>query len=311
MSGARGAAIVPPNMPLPLPASPRAAIRVREAPPDPLSRFLLVDGHGVHCFDTAPGRRDLPAVLMVHGWCGSAGNFRSLARHLPPSLRCVAFDFPGHGRSDSPDIEYSSATMVGMIEGVHAALGLGRVDLVGHSLGGQLAVRVAHARPSLVRRLVLIDPIGLPGQGGAMLAIARSRFLVETGFRLTSRPLLDVSMRANLFHTTTGLEETREALLDSLLTEGGIRAATRVTNGLIGRDTVEGVLPALKLATLLVWGAEDKVLPVRWAREWLRLLPRATSATIAEAGHMPMVEQPAAVASLIAAFLQRPEVRKR
>jgi pimeloyl-ACP methyl ester carboxylesterase len=140
---------------------------------DVASGFLDVDGMHIHVLDTAPGRADLPVVLLVHGWAGCTTDFRPLLERVGDERRWVAFDFPGCGESDKPDIHYSITGMAEFVEAVRAALGTEAVDLVGHSLGGQIAVQCAVRHPDHVRRLALIDPDGIEGEEGFWLGVVR------------------------------------------------------------------------------------------------------------------------------------------
>ena len=171
--------------------------------------------------DTAPGRTDLPAVLLVHGWAGCTTDFRPLLERVGDERRWVAFDFPGCGESDKPDIHYSITGMAEFVEAVRAALGAETVDLVGHSLGGQVAVHYAVRYPDRVRRLALIDPDGLEGEEGFWLRVARLDRLVDLAFAWNSRCIIRGVMRRRVFHGRSGLEAAVDGKAAYLLTAEG------------------------------------------------------------------------------------------
>jgi pimeloyl-ACP methyl ester carboxylesterase len=273
---------------------------------DVFSRFIDVDGISIHLLDTAPDRTDLPVTLLVHGWAGCTTDFRPLLDRLGDDRRWVAFDFPGCGESDKPDVHYSITGMVDLVERIRAVLGTETVDVVGHSLGGQVAVHYADRFPGRVRRLALLDPDGLAGEEGRWLRLARLGLLVDLAFSLDSRCIIRSVMRRRIFHGTEGLEQTVDGKAAYLLTPGGNRAVSRITREAVGTEPVDEVLPRLGQATLVVWGEEDRFLPVRWAGEWMRRLPRAELRTIPECGHMPCAEKPVVTAALLAEFFGRP-----
>jgi pimeloyl-ACP methyl ester carboxylesterase len=196
--------------------------------------------------------------------------------------------------------------MVGWVERFRDRLGLPLVDLVGHSLGGQVAVHYAYRFPDRVQRLVLIDPDGLAGEEGAWLGLTRLGSLVDLAFELNTRFFIELALRANVFHGTEGLEEVTDGKAGYLLTPEGNRAVARITREAVGTEPVNDMLPLVSQETLVLWGEKDRLLPIRWAEEWIRLLPRARLCTIVECGHMPCAEKPAETAACLEAFLAGP-----
>jgi pimeloyl-ACP methyl ester carboxylesterase len=272
---------------------------------DIVSRFVDVDGVSIHLLDTAPGRADLPTTILVHGWAGSALDFQPLLDLLDDGRRWVAFDFPGCGASEKPDVHYSITGMADFVERLREALGVGTMDLVGHSLGGQIAVHYTARYPDRVRRLVLIDPDGIEGEEGGWRGLARLGPIINVAFALNSRCMIRHTLRRNVFHGTTGLEGTVEGAA-YLLTPGGRRAVARITREAVGTEPVDELLPVVGQDTLVVWGVEDRLLPLRWADAWMRGLARAEWCPIPECGHMPIAERPAQTAVALEEFLQRP-----
>jgi pimeloyl-ACP methyl ester carboxylesterase len=270
------------------------------------SGFLDVDGIRIHVLDTAPGRTDLPVVLLVHGWAGCTTDFRPMLELVGGGRRWVAFDYPGCGESDKPDIHYSITGMAELVESVRAALGAETLDLVGHSLGGQIAVHYAVRHPDRVRRLALIDPDGLAGEEGLWLRVVHLDRLVDLAFAWNSRCVIRGVMRRRVFYGRSGLEATVDGKAAYLLTPGGNRAVARITKEAIGTEPVDDLLPFVLQPTLVVWGLEDRLLPIRWADAWMRGLARGELWTVPACGHMPTAEKPAWTAAVLEEFLARP-----
>jgi pimeloyl-ACP methyl ester carboxylesterase len=273
---------------------------------DVASGFLEVDGVRIHVLDTAPGRPDLPTVVLVHGWAGCTTDFHPLLELVGGGRRWVAFDYPGCGDSDKPDIHYSITGMAEFVESIRAALGAETLDLVGHSLGGQIAVHYVVNHPDRVRRLALIDPDGLAGEEGFWLRVVRLDRLVDLAFALNSRCVIRGVMRRRVFYGRSGLEAAVDGKAASLLSPGGNRAVARITTDAIGTEPVDDLLPLVSQPALVVWGLEDRLLPIRWAEAWMRGLPRGELWTVPECGHMPTAEKPAQTAAVLEEFLARP-----
>jgi pimeloyl-ACP methyl ester carboxylesterase len=117
--------------------------------------FFDDDGLRVFYEDTGSGD---PPMLFVHG-IGNHTHFAAQIEYFSASHRVVALDLPGYGLSDAPEREYGIAAFAAFLAGLCDGLGLGSAVLVGHSMGGAVALELAAARPELPGALVLLDPI--------------------------------------------------------------------------------------------------------------------------------------------------------
>lgn len=211
-------------------------------------------------------------LVLVHGLAGSWRWWSPVLERLAATRRVHAIDLPRR-RPTVPAAELST-----WLEGRLTASGLERVDLAGHSLGGLVAAELAALRPARVRRLVLVAPAGIPC--GRSVA-ARSIPLVETLYDLRrSFPLV----------------------LSDALRAGPLRLAHGIAY--VSSRDLRADLPEVRAPTLLVWGEHDRLVPLWVAEEWQRLVPDARLQLL-PCGHVPMLEQPAAVADQVAAFLEQ------
>jgi pimeloyl-ACP methyl ester carboxylesterase len=247
-------------------------------------------------------------LLLVHGYGGSAWNFAELAPLLTPRRRLLIPDLPGHGGSSPlPAAPNLAAYADPLVPLCHEAAGADRIDVVGHSLGGALALRLAARRPELVRRVVLAAAAGIssgtraaeflltffgivqPGRvaGRRPEAIARSphlrrlvfpHFSVSDPFSLTERAVVGL-LRGPVLHTDV------------------LSAA----NALVHEDP-RADLHRVTCPVLCLWGAQDAQVPVDDAFQYARRL-RAPLRVIADCGHLLIAERPAACADAIETFL--------
>jgi abhydrolase domain-containing protein 6 len=281
---------------------------------------VMVDGISIRCLDTglpggeAPGgEAPGPTILFVHGYCGAAANFSPLLACLSAgvggvsgSLRCIAVDLPGCAGSDKPEIPYSTAGFVDFLDSFRRSLGLGRIVLVGHSMGGQICVHFTERFPQAVQKLILIAPDGLAGEEGGWLAVTGLGPLVEAGLMLANRSFVEVALRTVVFSDQALVSPALvDCFAEGLLTPEGVRATAEITRRVIGHDPVDGILPRIRQPTLVIWGAEDRLLKPSWGYRFVALLPEAELFVLSECGHAPMLEKPAETAGLIAAFLSR------
>jgi pimeloyl-ACP methyl ester carboxylesterase len=227
----------------------------------------------------------------------------------------VAIDLPGYGKSSKENYRYSMAFFADVVDRVIDALKLKRVVLVGHSMGGQIAMTHALRHPGRAEALVLIAPAGLEtfGEGeGSWLGEAVSKTFVM----LTPPEAVYNNVAVNFFHMPN---EARFMVDDRLRIIGGpdfdayAYAVSRSVYAMI-HEPVAAHLDELKLPTLVVFGAEDQLIPSatlhggsaqKVAEAALPKLPQAKLVMVPHAGHMVQFERPQEVDAAIVAFLSR------
>ncbi|MFD9430060.1 alpha/beta fold hydrolase [Streptomyces sp. NPDC060002] len=259
---------------------------------------------------------DGPPLLLLHGsgpgvtgWRNYRDNLPVLARHF----RCLALEFPGFGVSD-PTAENPMAAAPKAVLRFLDGLGLDRVDVVGNSMGGFVAVGLAVAHQDLFRRIVTIG-----GVGRNLLSPAPSEglnLLVEFAEN-PSRENLVQWLRAMVHDPALLTEELIEERWASATEPSTLEASRRI----YGRQAMAAVLAAqaqsdqpvwaalhkVTAPTLLTWGRDDRVTPLENALLPLRTIPKAELHVLPDCGHWAMIEQKAAWESAVVAFLTRPE----
>jgi pimeloyl-ACP methyl ester carboxylesterase len=217
-----------------------------------------------------------PPLVLVHGLAGSWRWWGGVVPALSEGHAVHLVDLPRFGRVWPGRLRVGDAAdwLLAWLD----AAGLRDATVVGHSLGGLLTARAASRRPDLVSRLVLVAPAGIPSGRAALgygVPILKALRTATPAFR---RVLVADAARAG----------------PAALLAGGLHAT---------RADVRDELAGLRTPTLIVWGGRDPVLPARLAASWQECLPYAEVTLVPDAGHVPMVDAPGAVADALLAFL--------
>lgn len=238
--------------------------------------------------EAGSGGGEGPPLLLIHGAASSHLVWGAQLRSLSVRGRVLALDLPGHGRSDPP----GEATIEGYREaclGFLEALGMERVVLVGHSMGGAIALSLALARPDLVASLVLVAT-------GARLRVAPA---ILSGL-LADREGTARIVVANSLSARAGEELRQRSLAEFLSCPAPVAAADFAA---CDAFDVSERLSGLPVPTLVVSGSEDLLTPARRTDFLVAAIPGARAARIEGAGHSVMIERPEVVDRVVLEFL--------
>ncbi len=257
-----------------------------------------VAGHRVHRYAFS-GAGTGPAVLVMHGLGGSAGSMAPVVPALLPlSPRVVLLELPGHGRSPSPARGPLSAREYGAVviacAEEMARESRGPLVVLGNSLGGALALYVAHQRPDLCAGVVGLNPAGAELSDEAMSALPHAFADANRGA---------VQMARLLFHRTPW---PFWLVARDFARHWGAPAVQRILDDArSGNDRSLGlpVLTDIHVPVLIVWGAEDRLLPRSSVDDFARIRG-ARVELLRGCGHLPQLEKPAATRRAIADFLR-------
>ncbi len=248
-----------------------------------------------------------PPLLLVHGFGGAAWNFTELAPLLP-GRRLLIPDLPGHGGSSPLPAAESLSGFADVLAALCDAEGIGETDVVGHSLGGVVGLRLAERHPRLVRRLVLAAPAGISSStrmGQAAITLAG---IVQPG-RIAGRRVDRIAGSRALRRLVFGWFEVSNAdLLTERAVHGFLRGPTMHTDAIgagraLAADDPRQDLERVRCPVLVLWGARDRQVPLADGYEYARRL-RAPVRVIADCGHLLIGERPDACARALAEFLQ-------
>jgi pimeloyl-ACP methyl ester carboxylesterase len=268
--------------------------------------YRAVDGARLRIIDSGPA--GATPVVFIHGLGASMYSWhRVLPVVAGGGHRVIAFDLPGFGFSDPDDTEseFTNARYSRLVVALLDSLGLASAVLVGHSMGGAIAAEVALDHPERVRALVLMNSAGSSMRMPIMLRAARWSFVgvVVTAFRgrwPTAR-ILRSSFADPARVTEADIDQYYAPVPEARFG----RALRGVLRG-FRFDTLIGRLATTTLTTptLVLWGAEDRLIPVREGSRLASAMPRATFVVVPDAGHAVAEEAPAEVNRLLLEFLK-------
>lgn len=248
-----------------------------------------------------------PALLLVHGYGGAAWNFAELVPLLAPGRRLLIPDLPGHAGSTPLPATESLSVLADLLAALLEHEGVAQADLVGHSMGGVVALRLAERRPELVRRIVLAASAGI-GSATRSAELTIGFFgIVQPGRRIARR--IDRVARSERLKrivfgrwTVSDSRALSERAVYSLL-QGPAVHTDALSSGLaLVRGDPRRDLHRVRAPVLCLWGARDNQVPLRDAREYARRL-HAPLRAIADTGHLLIAERPRQCAHAITQFL--------
>ena len=277
---------------------------------DETSRFLDTPKGKLHYHVAGDG----PPLLLLHGsgpgvtgWANFRGNLPVFARNYT----VYAPDFPGFGKSYSPGANPLAAGPAAMLDFLNG-LGLGPLPIVGNSMGGNVAARIAAERPERVSRLMAIGGVGLallspaPPEGIKLLVEFVEDPTREKLVKWMESMVYDTAILTDEFVQMRWESATDPAASADIkkLYNRGMLEAMRKFRGAGAADSV-AMLTKIQAPTLVMFGRDDRVTPLDSALAALRLIPKCELHVFYDCGHWAMIERKDEFESTVLAFLAR------
>jgi len=267
---------------------------------------------GQHIHYRDQGRRDGPAIILLHGANSSLQTWEPLVKRLGGRYRIVTLDLPGHGLTGgTPDKDYGASGMIAAVDVVAAKLGLDHFALGGNSMGGWVAWRYALAEPNRVDALLLLDAAGMPLRKGEkapesnvgfrILQYPLGRWLAT---QITPRALVAQSLRGSVAKQTI----VDDAMIDrywELLRFPGNREATVLRARMNREPAMANRVGEIGVPTLILFGKQDRLINPTAAETFHTRIAGSEVVLLDGIGHLPMEEAPDATAAAISDFLTR------
>ena len=261
--------------------------------------FTEIWGHRVRYIKSKDGGNP-NAVLFIHGIGSAADRWMDLPEAISFYFSAYALDLVGFGKSDKPtSLCYNILEFVEFLREFirKEMIKYNEIILVGHSLGGYIACEFVIKYPTLVRKLVLVDSSGMLDKPTPLLAEYLDVAMNPSYDRVMSvlrkmlgNPLFVSPLVAEIFINNISNEAAKNAFRVTL--ENSANTQIRPER-----------LRKIKIPTLIIWGAEDKVIPMEHAEIFRKNIVGSKLAKIERAGHAPFVEKPSIVFDLIRRFL--------
>jgi pimeloyl-ACP methyl ester carboxylesterase len=276
-------------------------------------RWVIVDGRPVNTIELGgeESKTGQPLVF-VHGLSGCWANWLEQLPVLAAEHRVITLDLPGFGHSPMPAGEISISAYARLLERLLGELHLDAATVVGNSMGGFIGAELAIAFPQRVERLVLVSAAGISTHRdaravGAVPALRRLELVLASGTAWMASKSDTVARRPRLRDATLNVAVRHPSRLPAPLAAEQLRGAGK-----------PGFIPALQATldyevqdrlgeiacpTLIVWGDRDRLISVRDADVFARLIPNSRKVVFEDTGHMAMLERPAAFNALLKEFL--------
>lgn len=248
------------------------------------------------------------AVVFVHGNPGPAADWRRLVARTGAFARAVAPDLPGYGGADKPDrFDYTVDGYARHLGAILETLGIRRAHLVLHDFGGPWGLMWAAEHPDRFASVTLVNCGVLPGYRWHYLArIWRTLVLGEAFMRTGTLPATRLLLRHG---NPRGLprdvvERMYRDYKNPAVAFAVLRLYRATDDVVVSSVHLQPRLRSLDRPALVVWGAQDPYLPVRYADRQRESFPRAEVVVLADSGHWPMIDDPVAVEQPVLRFLR-------
>lgn len=281
-----------------------AATDFSDLPDPPPGRILTIDGESLFVRQSGTG----PDVVLLHGMGDSSLGWQYLEGPLVDAgYRVTVWDALGAGRSSKPaNGDYSLAAHMRRLTTVLDTLAIDRATIVGHSLGGSLALVFAHTHPERTTALCVIDPAAYRegATGGRWFWDTPLLAEIVLGV-LPTETIVDVGMNQNFADPRHIPDELRRRYIREAQRDGAIRAFVKQERQLIPDDPTawEEGHRTIRAPTLVLWGEDDALVPVAQGHRLAHEIAGAKLVVLPGLAHSPHFENPAAVIAQILPFL--------
>ena len=256
--------------------------------------FITIDGNKIRYLEFGKSKHTL---TLIHGLGASAERWLGIIPTLAEHYRIIVPDLVGFGYSDKPAVDYTPEFFTDFLAKFFEALDINGVHMIGSSLGGQIAVDFTSAHDDFVKKLILVSPSGMMKH---------------------STSALDVYIMAALFPNENNAKRAFTAMehsgkkIDNRIIRGFVermklpnakRAFMSTLLGLKESDIITAKLKNIMTPTLLVWGENDPVIPIKYADMFVSSMHDCKLHVIAKCGHTPYVQYPDKFSSIVLEFL--------
>ncbi len=256
--------------------------------------YITINGNRIRYLEEGNSK---DSVILLHGLGGTADRWLPIFPHLNKKFRVIAPDLIGYGLSDKPQVDYTPNLFTKTILSFLEALALENVFMVGTSLGGEVVAECAAVHEPKIKKIVMVAPAGIMKK---------------------STPVLDAYIMAALYPTHETVKSAyqmmagKDSEINDRSVENFISSMTKPNAKMVFLSTLLGMknspplnekLNQIKIPALLVWGSEDRMIPIDFAKDFVSSIPNCEFVTINGCGHIPYEEKPIEFSKIVLDFL--------
>jgi len=231
-------------------------------------------------------RTDKLPLVVLHGWRSDLNQWLPVAKILSRDNRVVLLDLPGRGQSEVPKFALSTYGYADFVKLLLKKLNISKYTLVGHSFGGRVAIVLASEKNSQVDKLILVDSAGIEEK------------LIKTKVKI--KALKTISKVVKPFVPRSIFENARNSFGSRDYKESGVMRETFVK---VVNEDLKHLLPTIHVPTLIVWGSDDQVLDVKYARVFRSNIINSKIKIVYGSNHWPHIYDTQEFSSLVKEFL--------
>lgn len=265
----------------------------------PAAKDVDVFGQRIHYVEAGSSG---PTVILLHGLGGDETNWTPTIPALASTYHVFVPDQLGFGKSDKPLINYRVGTLVDFLEGFCRKVGIAKATLVGNSLGGWVSMMFAVQHPDRVEKLILVDSAGLSGKALGTPEPTRDMLLA-----LNPSTLAGVKAVLHLIFYNDALasnDMAAQAFFAEKLKRGDGYTVNQFIDSIArGEDYVDNKLSGISAPTLIIWGRQDRLVPLAAGKELEKRISGAKLVDLDKCGHVPQLECSAAFNTTLTQFL--------
>jgi pimeloyl-ACP methyl ester carboxylesterase len=248
-------------------------------------KFIEIDGNKIRYFESGSSKKIL---VLVHGLGASSERWQYVLPLFTNDFHVIVPDLVGFGYSDKPITDYTIDFFSNFLEKFLISLGIEHTSIIGSSLGGQIAVEYTSSHSQSVDKLILVSPSGTMKQPTfALDAYGSAKNAFETMDGSGKQIPMEI---IDGFVTRMKLPNAKYAFMSTLL-------------GLKNSDLITEKLENISSPTLIIWGTDDPVIPIKFAGEFLSSIKNCHFYEMNGCGHTPYVQEPEKFASYVLKFL--------
>lgn len=264
----------------------------------------LIEVAGVRLHVRDSGSKNVPAVILIHGFGGSLHSWEAWAQGLATTHRVIRFDLPGSGLSaPDPTGDYSDARTMTLLIALMNQLGVARASIVGHSIGGRMAWTFAATHPERVSKLVLVAPDGFASPGFVYGSAPEVPTTVKLMRWALPSALLKMSLAPAYGDPKFMTDDLATRYHDLMLAPGSRDALIARMQQTVLVDPLP-LLKQLQAPTLLVWGEADGMIRFANSADYMSAIRDVKLAAFKGIGHLPQEEAAAQSLNVVAEFLR-------